>query len=123
MKKLIISMKSNKDIFSDFKKVAKKIKSKKSKKSGHYEISFESDKDFNHFVKNISILKTILNLKPHSVYQLAKLEKRDLSNIKKIVIFFEELGAIQIREEVVSGRKVKRPIVNYDKIEFNLKVA
>jgi len=122
MKKLIVSMKSTEDIFSDFKKTTKLIKQRKAK-STHYEISFDNKKDFNKFVKNISILMMILNFKPHSIYQLAKIAEKDLSNIKKIVAFFEEIGALQIKEEKVSGRTVKKPIVNYDRVEFDLKAA
>lgn len=122
MKKLIVSMKSTEDMFSDFKKMARDIKKGKAK-STHYEISFESKKDFNKFVKNISILMVILNFKPHSIYQLAKIADKDLSNIKKIVAFFEEIGALQIKEEKISGRTVKKPVVNYDRVEFDLKAA
>ncbi len=123
MKKLIISMKSTEDMFADFKDMAKKINKGKAPKNPHYEISFEFKKDFNHFIRNMPVLIAILNGKPHSIYQLAKLTNRDLANIKKVVAFFEELGAIKIEEKVVSGRKVKKPIVDYDKIEFDLKAA
>jgi len=76
-------MKSTDDMFSNFKKVANSIKKGKSAKAAHYEISFENKKDFNRFIKNISVLMMILNFKPHSIYQLAKIADRDLSNIKK----------------------------------------
>ena len=122
MKKLIVSMKSTEDMFTDFKSVARKIK-QGTAKGTQYEISFESQKDFNKFIKNISILVMILNFKPHSIYQLAKIADKDLSNIKKIVSFFEEIGALQIKEEKVSGRIVKKPVVDYDRVEFNLKAA
>lgn len=122
MKKLIISMKSTEDMFSDFKKVAKNIK-KGTAKGTHYEISFESKKDFNKFVKNISILMIVLNFKPHSIYQVAKIADKDLSNVKKVIAFFEEIGALQIKEEKVSGRTVKKPVIDYDRVEFDLKAA
>ncbi len=123
MKKLIISMKSTNDMFSDFKKMANNIKKGKASKSAHYEISFENKKDFNRFVRNLSLLMAILNHKPHSIYQLAKLADKDLSNTKKIVAFFEDIGAISIVEEKVGGRIVKKPVVDYDKVEFDLKAA
>lgn len=123
MKKLIVSMKSTDDMFSDFKKTARKIKSGKPPKAPHYEIYFESKKDFNKFIRNISVLMAILNSKPKSIYQLAKLTDTDVSNMKKIISFFEELGALRIKEQKVSRRVVKTPVVDYDKIEFNLKAA
>ena len=123
MKKLIVSMKSTEEAFSNFKRVASQIRKGRPPKTAHYEISFETKKDFNKFVKNMYILMAILNYKPHSIYQLAKIIDRDLSNIKKVVAFFEDVGAIKIKEEKVSGRTVKRPVVDYDKVEFNLKAA
>ena len=122
-KKLIISMKSTSDMFSDFVSVTKKAKAGKAPKSCHYEISFEDPKEFNRFVRNISLLVNILNLKPKSIYELAKLTNRDLANVKKLVLFFEDIGALKIKEQVKAGRKVKTPIVEYDKIEFDLQVA
>lgn len=116
-------MKSTDDMFADFKKMTGNIKSGKSPKSPHYEISFESKKDFNRFIKNISVLMIILNAKPRSIYDLAKLANMDLANVKKIVAFFAEIGAIQIKERKVSGRTVKTPLVDYKKIEFDLEAA
>lgn len=65
----------------------------------------------------------ILNSKPKSIYQLAKLTNTDVSNMKEIISFFEEVGAVRIEEQKVSGRTVKTPVVDYKKIEFNLEAA
>jgi len=123
MKKLIISMKNTEDIFLKFKNTAHQIKQGKTIKSTCYEISFESRKDFNHFVKNMYILIAILRSKPHSIYQLALIINKDLSNVKKIISFFEAIGAVKMEEKKVSGRTEKKPVVDYDKIEFDLKAA
>ena len=96
MKKLIVSMKSTEKMFSEFKKKAKQISSRKISTSAHYEISFESKKDFNKFVGNISVLISILNLKPMSIYQLAAMTNKNVSNMKKIINFFEEIGAVRV---------------------------
>ena len=116
-------MKSTDDMFSDFKKVAKKVKANRPPKNTHYEVSFESKRDFNRFIRNISVLSTILNSKPQSIYQLAKMTNCDLSNLKKLISFFEEIGALQIKKHTTSGRIVKTPVVNYQKIEFDLTAA
>jgi len=123
MKKLIISMKTTNDMFDDFKKIAKTIKKGKSPKSPHYEIAFESKKDFNKFMRNISVLISIIKNKPKSIYQLAKATDTDLANMKKIINFFAEIGAVRIKENKKSGRTVKTPIVDYQKIEFDLQAA
>jgi hypothetical protein len=44
----------------------------------------------------------------------------DVSNLNKIILFFEELGAIRIKTSKINGRTVKQPIVEYQRIEFDL---
>ncbi|MBK7962311.1 MAG: hypothetical protein IPK04_14700 [Bdellovibrionales bacterium] len=63
------------------------------------------------------------NHKPKSVYELARLIDMDISNLNKLILFFETTGAIKIKTSMVSGRSVKTPIVEYGQIEFDLKAA
>jgi predicted transcriptional regulator len=118
MKQLTISIKTSTEALADFKLALKKARIEK--QTPHYEISFDNRKDFDRFVRNIHILSNIITFKPKSVYELAKLSGVDVSNLNKIILFFEEIGAIHIREEKVKGRTVRTPIVDYDRIEFNL---
>ena len=122
-KTLVISLKSNKKFFSDIKDSMKSIQAGNVPKTTQYEISFEDPKALNKFIKNLPILMVILNQSPKTIYELAKILGRDVSNIRKIVSFFEEMGAVKIEEKKVSGKTVKKPVVFYDKIEFQLKAA
>jgi predicted transcriptional regulator len=122
MKKLIVSIKSSSESLSDFKKALKDAR-KGRLKGEHYELSFDNKKDFDRFVKNLGILSAILNHKPKSVYELAKLVDMDVSNLNKLIDFFEDVGVIRIKSSTVAGRAVKTPIVEYEQIEFDLKVA
>jgi predicted transcriptional regulator len=122
MKKLIVSIKSSSESLSDFKKALKEARKGKLK-GEHFELSFDNKKDFDRFVKNLGILSAILNHKPKSVYELAKLVDMDVSNLNKLIDFFETVGAIRIKLSTVAGRAVKTPIVEYEQIEFDLKVA
>ncbi len=122
MKKLIVSIKSSSETLSDFKKALKAAR-KSRLKADHFELSFDNKKDFDRFVKNLGILSAILIHKPKSVYELAKLVDMDVSNLNKIILFFETVGAIKIKTSTVSGRTVKTPIVEYEQIEFDLKAA
>ena len=47
----------------------------------------------------------------------------DVSNLNKLILFFETTGAIKIKTSTVAGRTVKTPIVEYGQIEFDLKTA
>lgn len=122
MKKLIVSIKSSSETLSDFKKALKDARRGRLKGS-HYELSFDNKKDFDRFVKNLGILSAILVHKPKSVYELAKLIDMDVSNLNKLIVFFEAVGAIRIKTATVAGRTVKTPVVEYEQIEFDLKVA
>jgi len=122
MKTLTISIKSSTDVLNDFVKAYNAAKKRKLKGT-HHGISFDNKKDFDKFVKNIGILTQISIFKPKSIYELSKLTGTDLANLSKIVLFFEEMGAIQVKKSKHKGREIKTPIVPYDKIEFNLRAA
>jgi predicted transcriptional regulator len=122
MKKLVVSLKTRVEAISDFKKAFREAR--RGKLSGeHYEISFESKKEFNRFVKNMSILAVIYKQKPKSVYELAKLVDMDVSNLNKLMDFFAMVGAIKLLVSTVGGRAVKTPVVEYGQIEFDLRAA
>ncbi|HBE01138.1 MAG TPA: hypothetical protein DC049_01495 [Spirochaetia bacterium] len=118
MKKLIISLKTSTQVLDDFKKAFQDAKNGNLK--DHFEISFDNKRDFEKFIRNISILRFIIHYKPHSIYELSKLLEKDISNLNKIIQFYENLGVIIIKKNMFDGREVNKPIVKYEKIEFNL---
>jgi len=119
---IIVSLKTREDELSDFKKAFRDAR--KGKLSGeHYEISFESQKEFDRLVKNMSVLAVIYKQKPKSVYELAKLVEMDVSNLNGLMDFFALVGAIKLQASTEGVRAVKTPIVEYGQIEFHLKSA
>ena len=119
MKKLIVSCKTSDQVFDDFKR-AGTLAQRGALKASEYEVSFDNKADFNRFVRNIPILSAIIAFKPRSVYELARLSGNDVSNLNKVIQFFEDIGVVTIKLSKVSGRTVKQPIVEYQKIEFDL---
>ena len=119
MKTLTVSIKTSNKVLDGFTKTFKNISKKKIKKT-HSAISFDNKKSFDKFAKNIGLLSLIYSIKPKSVYDLAKITSRDVSNLNKIILFFEEVGVLKVKRTRVDGRAVATPIVEYDKIEFNL---
>ena len=117
MKKLIVTLKTSDQVLEDFKSAFKRAKSKTL--SDHFEISFDNKTDFNRFIRNIDILTFIIHHQPKSVYELAKLIDKDVSNLHKTIIFYEKLGVIRL-ERKKSGRESNQPIVKFDRIEFDL---
>lgn len=120
MKKLVISLKTPSEALEEFKEVLKEARRARGKIAPHFEIAFDNKRDFDNFVRNISILIFIQTLKPKSIYELAKMINMDQSNLNKIILFFEEIGAVKIKESKSKGRAIKTPVVEYQKIEFDL---
>ena len=119
MKKLIVSIKSSDEVFSDLDRALKKAR-KGQLKGHHYEIAFDNRKNFERFVSNLHVLQLIRTLKPSSVYDLSKKSGLDVSNLNKIISFFELVGVIEVAHSKSNGRNIRAPKVNYDKIEFDL---
>lgn len=120
MKKLVVSCKTADQVFADFKKAAKSVRRGNFKGEADYEVSFDNKADFNRFVKNIPVLSAIIVFKPRSVYELGKLTGMDISNLNKVIQFFEEIGVITIKTSKVSGRTLKQPHVEYGEVTFKL---
>jgi predicted transcriptional regulator len=122
VKTLVISLKTSTEVLEDFGRAFKAVQTRSLKRT-HAEISFDKRKDFDRFVRHLSVLSQILMFKPRSVYELAKITGMDVSNLNKIILFFEEVGAVRIKKSKVAGRSVKTPVVDYDQIRFDLRVA
>ena len=120
MKKLIISVKSTSSALDEITKRLKVAEKKKGKVALHYEISFTEMKQFKRFVANIDVLTSIQLLRPKSIYELASMMQKDVGNLNKLINFFEKLGALELKERKVNGRIVKKPVIPYQKIEFDL---
>ncbi|MBL6996419.1 hypothetical protein [Desulfobacula sp.] len=117
MKKLIVSLKTSNQVINDFKKAFKKAK--KGQMKDHFEISFDNRTDFNKFIRNLDILTFIIHHNPRSVYELAKLMEKDVSNLNKTILYYADLGVVKIKKEK-GGRETNKPIVEFNKIEFDL---
>jgi hypothetical protein len=63
MRILIVSVKSSDQVFSDFRKALKDVRSGK-RRDTHLEVSFDNRKDFERFVVNLHVLQMIPKLKP-----------------------------------------------------------
>lgn len=86
-------------------------------------ISFESIKSMRRFItdERPRILKTIKKYNPESIYELAKILKRDLKNVSDDVHYLSELGLIEI-QKTKEGRNRTRPVVDYEKILVEISV-
>jgi len=117
-----IAIKSDKELFNEVKDVWRKVeKGEKVKK--HEGISFESLEDMRKVLteERLKILKTIKKDHPSSIYELAKILKRDIKNTFNDVQFLAKAGLIELKK-IKNGREKTTPLVNYDKILLEIPV-
>jgi predicted transcriptional regulator len=86
-------------------------------------ISFDSLKTMRKFItdERLRILKTVRKYQPGSIYELAKLLKRDTKNVSDDVRYLSELGLLKL-EKTKDGRSKTKPVMEYEKILVEISV-
>ncbi|MGO9613732.1 MAG: ArsR family transcriptional regulator [Dissulfurispiraceae bacterium] len=117
-----ISIKSDEEFFGEVKDVWKKL-DKGAKIKRHEGISFESLEAMRKVLteERLRILKTVKKEHPGSIYELAKILKRDIKNTFDDVQFLSQAGFIELKK-TRDGREKTTPQVNYDKITLEILV-
>lgn len=118
-----ITIKSDVEFFKEVKNVWKKLEQGEKVKK-HEGISFESLETMRKVLteERLRILKIIKKYHPGSIYELAKILKRDTKNVSDDVHYLAELGLIEIEKGKSNGREKTTPVVNYDKILLEIPV-
>lgn len=118
-KKIKIGVKNLKSVFDDFVQTGKLIErgEKIKKESGIYFTNFEV---FRKALtpKRLELLHIIKIKKPSSINELARLAKRDIKNVVNDVQYLVKIGLIEKK----GTEKKTRPVINYDKIAFEIAV-
>jgi len=121
-KQIDIGIKDLKESLGDFAKVWKKLEKGEMVKEqeGLY---FDSIDTMRNVLTNnrLLILKTIRKNKPESVYELAKILKRDLKSVNQDLKMLSEIGLVTL-EKIDSMRKRVVPHVEYGKIRLEIAV-
>ena len=117
-----ISIKSKEDLLNEVKGVWKKLEKGESMKR-HEGISFENTEAMRKVLseERLRILKTIKKEHPKSIYELAKLLKRDIKNTFDDVQFLAQLGLVELKK-TREGREKTTPKVNYNRILLEIPV-
>jgi len=122
IKNVRLEIKSEDEFIDEAKNVMKSL-SKGSKVEPKSVISFGSIDVMRKFItdERLRALKTIRKYKPSSIYELAKILKRDTKNVSEDVKYLEQLGFIELKKST-TGRSKTTPLVNYDKILLEIPV-
>lgn len=122
VKKIDIGIKGLKESLKDFADAWKKLDSGKDvkKEEGIY---FNSIDTMRSVLTNnrLFILKVIREQKPKSVYELAKIVRRDLKNVNQDVKLLADIGLVTL-EKVDTDKKRIIPHVDYAKILLEIPV-
>ena len=122
IKKIDIGIKTLEENLSDFSKTWKKLQAgeKVKKQEGIY---FDSIDAMRSVLTNnrLLILKTIRESHPGSVYELAKLLKRDLKNVNQDLSLLSEIGLVTLEKRKTDKERIV-PSVEYNKILLEIPV-
>ena len=72
--------------------------------------------------EKIKILYTIKHSKPGSIYELAKLLKRDLKAVRNDLDILEQGGFIEIQKAKIKNRLHSKPCLLCEKINFSIEI-
>lgn len=123
VKNIKIAIKSDEKLFGEIKDVWGKLeKGEKVKK--HEGIYFKSLEAMRKVLteERLRVLKTIKTKHPSSVYELAKILKRDIKNVSNDLDYLQNIGLVELKK-TTEGRKKTTPSVNYDKILLEIPVC
>jgi|TARA_B100001971_G_C18247928_1_gene575787 predicted transcriptional regulator len=123
IKNITVEIKPLKAVLRESAEVMGELKRGKSVKpqSG---LSFGSVESFREFFtpKRIELLQVIKHKQPHSVYELAKLTKREIKSIVVDINILSKYGLIDMKKVPVKGRTGYKlmPIFDYDKLTVDI---
>ena len=117
-----VSIKTKEDLFNEVKEVWGKLERGQQIKK-HEGISFENIEAMRKILseERLRILRTVKKEQPKSIYELAKLLKRDIKNTFDDVQFLAKTGLIELKK-TREGREKTVPRVNYDRILLEIPV-
>ncbi|MEK6756263.1 MAG: ArsR family transcriptional regulator [Bacteroidota bacterium] len=122
VKKLVIGIKSVDEVMTDFAQAAEALERGEmvKERKGLY---FTNMKAFRRALSDqrLAILRAIRASHPASVYELAKIVKRDVKNVSSDLAILEEIGLVELKKTKTLRKKVK-PTVPYDLINLDIAV-
>jgi len=109
-----IEIKSFDKLLGEVRDVMEKIQDDKPVKPKKETLSFPSIDEFRRFFTNkrLELLKTINHHNPQSVYQLAKLVKRDIKSVNTDLEILKDVGLVDLKKT----KKRVTPNSKYDKL-------
>ena len=121
LKNIKIGISTTEQILSEFQKTGEAIERGELPQKNE-KIYFENINTLKNVLtdKRLALLRNIKERKPKSIYELAKMLKRDVKNVNDDVSKLSELGFITLMKSKTKRVRVS-PTVEYDKILLEIK--
>src|SRR3989304_6880664 len=123
IKHIVLKVKAIDEMAADFKRAWKDAGKGKSVREAAETICFDSVEDMQKFLspERIRLLKTVREKNPKSIYELAKMLKRDRKNVTEDVKMLEAVGLIE-RKTAKSGKEKVELVVDYGRVQMDIAV-
>jgi len=121
VKNINVEIKPLSEALNDAAKVMDKIKKGQAVRPSK-SVSFGSVESFRQFftARRIELLKVIKHRNPQSIYEVAKLTKRDFKSVVTDIKILEKCHMIGTKKISVKGGYKIRPIFDYDKLSVEI---
>ena len=122
VKNIFIEVKSIEDTLKEVKEVMEKIREGKSIKKNE-SISFNNIDIMRKILTNkrLELIKVIKKHKPKSIYQLAKIVKRDSKSVNVDLKILSNLGMVDLKSKE-KGRENIVPRIDYEEIDVAIAI-
>ncbi len=122
VKNIVVEVKSVEDTLKEVKEVMEKIKEGQLVKKKE-SISFNNIDIMRKVLTNkrLELIKTIKKYKPKSIYQLAKMVKRDSKSVNVDLKILSNLGMVDLKSKE-KGRENIVPSVDYEEIDVAIAI-
>jgi predicted transcriptional regulator len=120
IRKIKVQIKSLNEALDEFVHVAKQVE--KRRKVSPKKATYVADPETARAIfteSRLRIIQAIKDKAPNSIYELAKILKRDFKNVYDDVLFLSEVGLLGIKESK-HGRKQKKPSLLCQSILFQI---
>jgi predicted transcriptional regulator len=125
MKTVTFSIRSLSDVADDFTKTFDAIRTgRRHPEKLRDEVGFTSIEAARNFLtrERLALMRTIKTRRPASLYELAKMVKRDFKNVQADIGILERHGLVRISKEPRGKRKVKVPQVLFEEIALRIAI-
>lgn len=124
VKNIDIIIESDDDLFNRAEKVFSDLDDGRLPEEPKERLSFETLDVLRKILtrKRLELLHVIKHQQPRSIYELSKIVKRDMKNIRDDLAKLEKIGLIDLVRDIDDPRESIIPVIKYDKLLVGIEI-